>query len=91
MGPVQGSNKANEKLRAKVIDIGSTAGTPALRAGPTDRRSGRRRLQPAGVVGHCRHEELAHHASRAAARAKVAATQGTDPYFFLLQGARDRA
>ena len=28
----QGSNKANENLRAKAIDIGSTAGTPALLA-----------------------------------------------------------
>ncbi|MDO9589965.1 MAG: aliphatic sulfonate ABC transporter substrate-binding protein [Microcella sp.] len=81
-----GSNKANEALRAGAIDLGSTAGSAALLA-----RSNGSPIQTIGIytqpnwaallvptgsdIGSV--EELAGRT--------VAATKGTDPYFFLLQ------
>ncbi len=81
-----GSNKANEALRAGAIDVGSTAGSAALLA----RSNGSPikaidiysqpewaalvTLPESGITGI---EDL---------RGKsIAATRGTDPYFFLLQ------
>ncbi|MBR8743927.1 aliphatic sulfonate ABC transporter substrate-binding protein [Nocardiopsis sp. MG754419] len=82
----EGSNKANENLRARTIDIGSTAGTPALLA----RANG----TPLKVVDVYSRPEWSAivvpadsdiEAPADLAGATVAATSGTDPYFFLLQ------
>lgn len=81
-----GSNKANEALRAGAIDVGSTAGSAALLA----RSNG----SPIQVIDIYSQPEWA--ALVAAdgspiteveqlAGKQVAATKGTDPYFFLLQ------
>ncbi len=81
-----GSNKANEALRANAIDIGSTAGSAALLA----RSNG----SPIQVIDIFSQPEWAAIvvpgdstiASVADLAGKhVAATIGTDPYFFLLQ------
>jgi len=81
-----GSNKANEALRANAIDIGSTAGSAALLA----RSNG----SPIQVIDIYSQPEWAAIvvpgdstiASVADLAGKhVAATIGTDPYFFLLQ------
>jgi len=81
-----GSNKANEALRAGAIDVGSTAGSAALLA----RSNG----SPIKVIGiYSQPEWAALVAPKGSAitsvaqlRGKnVAATKGTDPYFFLLQ------
>ncbi|ALL79442.1 ABC transporter substrate-binding protein (plasmid) [Pseudonocardia sp. EC080610-09] len=82
----QGSNKANENLRAGVVDIGSTAGTPALlaRANGSPIRSIDVYSRPewsAIVVG--RGSPITGPADLRGR--KVAVTQGTDPYFFLVQ------
>lgn len=81
-----GSNKANEALRAEAIDVGSTAGSAALlaRSNGTPIRTIDLYSQPewsalvtspgTGV------ESVADLEGRT-----VAATKGTDPYFFLLQ------
>jgi sulfonate transport system substrate-binding protein len=81
-----GSNKANEALRAEAIDVGSTAGAAALvaRANGAPIKTISVFSQPewaaivvpkdspiVGVTG--------------LKGKKVAATKGTDPYFFLLQ------
>ena len=81
-----GSNKANENLRAGAVDVGSTAGSAALLA-----RSNGSPIQTidiysqpewaALVVGDG--SDIADVADLAGK--KVAATKGTDPYFFLLQ------
>ncbi|WP_434995783.1 aliphatic sulfonate ABC transporter substrate-binding protein [Arthrobacter sp. Ld5] len=81
-----GSNKANEALRAGAIDVGSTAGSAALlaRSNGSPIRTIDIYSQPewAALVtlpdsGITSVEDL---------RGKsVAATRGTDPYFFLLQ------
>ncbi|MCI2956582.1 aliphatic sulfonate ABC transporter substrate-binding protein [Agromyces atrinae] len=81
-----GSNKANEALRAGAIDVGSTAGSAALLA-----RSNGSPIQvidiysqpewAAIVVGpDSTTTDVAELKGK-----KVAATKGTDPYFFLLQ------
>ena len=81
-----GSNKANEALRANAIDVGSTAGSAALlaRANGSPIRTIDIYSQPewaAVVVGKDSDiTELADLEGK-----KVAATQGTDPYFFLVQ------
>ena len=81
-----GSNKANEALRAGAIDVGSTAGSAALlaRANGSPIKAISLYSQPewaALVVG--KDSKIA---SVADLRGKqVAATKGTDPYFFLLQ------
>jgi sulfonate transport system substrate-binding protein len=81
-----GSNKANEALRAGAIDVGSTAGSAALLA----RSNG----SPIQVIDLYTQPEWAAIvipagstiASVADLRGKnIAATKGTDPYFFLLQ------
>lgn len=82
----QGSNKANEGLRSKALDLGSTGGSPALLA----RANG----TPIKVVDvYARGEWTAlvvakNSPIRSVADLKgkkVAVTKGTDPYFFLLQ------
>jgi sulfonate transport system substrate-binding protein len=81
-----GSNKANEALRAGAIDVGSTAGSAALLA----RSNG----SPIKVIAIYSQPEWAalvapkgsNITSVEQLRGKsVAATKGTDPYFFLLQ------
>ncbi|MHC9292378.1 aliphatic sulfonate ABC transporter substrate-binding protein [Mycobacterium sp. LTG2003] len=81
-----GSNKANEALRAGAIDIGSTAGSAALLA----RSNG----SPIQVIAlYSQPEWAALVAPKGStitsveqlAGKNVAATKGTDPYFFLLQ------
>lgn len=82
----EGSNDANEKLRAEAIDIGSTAGSAALlaRANGSPIHTIDVYSQPewAAIVvpGDSDLEEVADLEG-----ATVAATLGTDPYFFLLQ------
>ncbi|GAA4521441.1 MULTISPECIES: ABC transporter substrate-binding protein [Nonomuraea] len=81
-----GSNKANENLRGETIDLGSTAGAAALQA----RANG----TPIKTVGiYTRPEWAALVVAKDSPITevsglkgkKVAATKGTDPYFFLLQ------
>jgi sulfonate transport system substrate-binding protein len=85
-----GSNKANEALRAAAIDVGSTAGSAALLA----RSNG----SPIKVIDIYSQPEWAALvvpadspiASVADLRGKhIAATKGTDPYFFLLQSLQE--
>ncbi|MDZ5077463.1 aliphatic sulfonate ABC transporter substrate-binding protein [Nesterenkonia sp. HG001] len=85
-----GSNDANEKLRAQAIDIGSTAGSAALlaRANGTEIHTILVENQPewAALVtspdsGISSVEDLD--------GASVAATLGTDPYFFLVQSLQE--
>lgn len=81
-----GSNKANEALRAGAIDVGSTAGSAALLARANgspiqtidiySQPNWAAILVPAGS-GITEVEELK--------GKSIAATKGTDPYFFLLQ------
>lgn len=81
-----GSNKANEALRAGAIDVGSTAGSAALlaRANNSPIKTISLYSQPewaALVVGKDSTIK-----SVADLKGKsVAATKGTDPYFFLVQ------
>jgi sulfonate transport system substrate-binding protein len=81
-----GSNKANEALRAGAVDVGSTAGSAALlaRANGSPIKTIDVYSQPewsAIVVGP--DSDIT---SVADLKGKsVAATKGTDPYFFLLQ------
>lgn len=81
-----GSNKANEALRAGAIDIGSTAGSAALlaRANGSEIKTISIFSQPewaALVVGPDSNiTSVADLAGKS-----VAATKGTDPYFFLVQ------
>ncbi|MGE2714507.1 aliphatic sulfonate ABC transporter substrate-binding protein [Mycolicibacterium litorale] len=81
-----GSNKANEALRAGAIDVGSTAGSAALLA-----RSNGSPIQVIAIYSQPEWAALvAPKGSPITAvdqlRGKnVAATKGTDPYFFLLQ------
>ena len=81
-----GSNKANEALRAGAVDVGSTAGSAALLA----RANG----SPIQVIDIYSQPEWAAIVVPAdsditsveqLAGRTVAATKGTDPYFFLLQ------
>ncbi|GAA2524721.1 aliphatic sulfonate ABC transporter substrate-binding protein [Winogradskya humida] len=81
-----GSNKANEGLRADALDVGSTAGAAALvaRANGTPIRTISVFSQPewAAVVV----PKGSPITSVAGLRGrKIAATKGTDPYFFLLR------
>jgi sulfonate transport system substrate-binding protein len=81
-----GSNKANEALRAGAIDVGSTAGSAALLA-----RSNGSPIQAIDIFSQPNWAAiLVGKDSRvtdvAALKGKtIAATLGTDPYFFLLQ------
>lgn len=81
-----GSNKANEFLRSEAIDFGSTAGAAALlaRANGSPQQIVYVYTKPewaALVVG--KDSTIADVASLKGK--KVAATKGTDPYFFLLR------
>ncbi|WP_166864533.1 aliphatic sulfonate ABC transporter substrate-binding protein [Salinibacterium sp. ZJ70] len=81
-----GSNKANEALRAGAIDVGSTAGSAALLA-----RSNGSPIQVIDIYSQPNWSALLVPAgspitSVEELRGKhIAATKGTDPYFFLLQ------
>ena len=81
-----GSNKANEALRAGAIDVGSTAGSAALLA-----RSNGSPIKTIAIYSQPEWAALVAPkgsaiTSVAQLRGKsVAATKGTDPYFFLLQ------
>jgi len=81
-----GSNKANEGLRSETLDIGSTAGSAALlnRANGTPIKTISLYSQPewaALVVGpDSQITEISDLEGKT-----VAATKGTDPYFFLVQ------
>jgi sulfonate transport system substrate-binding protein len=81
-----GSNKANEALRAGAVDVGSTAGSAALlaRANGAPIKTVLLYSQPewSALVAPEGSEidEVADLEGRS-----VAATKGTDPYFFLLQ------
>jgi sulfonate transport system substrate-binding protein len=81
-----GSNKANEALRAAAIDVGSTAGSAALLA-----RSNGSPIKVIDIYSQPEWAALVVPAgspitSVADLRGRhIAATKGTDPYFFLLQ------
>ncbi|GAA3876741.1 aliphatic sulfonate ABC transporter substrate-binding protein [Leifsonia kafniensis] len=81
-----GSNKANEALRAGAIDVGSTAGSAALLA-----RSNGSPIQAINIFSQPEWAAIvvadgSPITSVADLKGKhVAATKGTDPYFFLLQ------
>jgi len=85
-----GSNKANEALRADAVDVGSTAGSAALlaRANGSPIRTIALYSQPewAALVVPADSDIT----DVAGLRGKrVAATKGTDPYFFLLQSLQE--
>ncbi|HWM32923.1 MAG TPA: aliphatic sulfonate ABC transporter substrate-binding protein [Pseudolysinimonas sp.] len=81
-----GSNKANEALRAGAIDVGSTAGSAALLA-----RSNGSPIQVIDIYSQPAWAAILVPAGSEIATvedlrgAHIAATKGTDPYFFLLQ------
>jgi sulfonate transport system substrate-binding protein len=81
-----GSNKANEALRANAIDVGSTAGSAALLA-----RSNGSPIQVIDIYSQPEWAALVAPDGSAITSVEdlkgkqVAATKGTDPYFFLLQ------
>ena len=81
-----GSNKANEALRADAVQVGSTAGSAALlaRSNGSPIKTIALYSQPewAALVvnGDSQITEVADLKGK-----QVAATKGTDPYFFLLQ------
>lgn len=81
-----GSNKANEALRAGVVDVGSTAGSAALLA-----RSNGSPIRSIYVYSQPEWAAIVVPAGSPItsvselAGTSVAATKGTDPYFFLLQ------
>ncbi|GAB3126982.1 aliphatic sulfonate ABC transporter substrate-binding protein [Glaciibacter psychrotolerans] len=81
-----GSNKANEALRAGAIDVGSTAGSAALLA-----RSNGSPIQTIDIYSQPEWSAIVvadGSPITSVADLKgthVAATKGTDPYFFLLQ------
>jgi sulfonate transport system substrate-binding protein len=81
-----GSNKANEALRAGAIDVGSTAGSAALLA-----RSNGSPIQVIDIYSQPEWAALVVPSESAIASVadlkgkRIAATKGTDPYFFLLQ------
>lgn len=81
-----GSNKANEALRAGAVDVGSTAGSAALlaRANGSPIRTIDIYSQPewAAIVVPAGSDITS---AEQLAGKTVAATKGTDPYFFLLQ------
>jgi sulfonate transport system substrate-binding protein len=85
-----GSNKANEALRAGAIDVGSTAGSAALLA-----RSNGSPIQVIDIYSQPEWSALVAPAGSSITSVEdlkgkqVAATKGTDPYFFLLQSLED--
>ncbi|WP_328477222.1 aliphatic sulfonate ABC transporter substrate-binding protein [Actinoplanes sp. NBC_00393] len=81
-----GSNKANEALRAEAIDVGSTAGVAALvaRANGAPIKTIDVFSQPEWAAIVVPKDSPITDAAGLKGR-KIAATKGTDPYFFLLQ------
>ncbi len=85
-----GSNKANEALRAGAIDVGSTAGSAALLA-----RSNGSPIQVIDIYSQPEWAALVVPAGSSIASVadlkgkRIAATKGTDPYFFLLQSLQE--
>jgi len=81
-----GSNKANEYLRSEAVDFGSTAGAAALLA-----RANGSPIKTVYIYSKPEWTALVVPAGSPIASVadlkgkKVAATKGTDPYFFLLQ------
>lgn len=81
-----GSNKANEALRSEAIDVGSTAGSAALLA-----RANGSEIQVIDLYSQPEWSAIvvgpdSEFTSVEQLRGKqIAATKGTDPYFFLLQ------
>ncbi|MCF8530611.1 MAG: aliphatic sulfonate ABC transporter substrate-binding protein [Candidatus Nanopelagicales bacterium] len=81
-----GSNKANENLNAEVIDIGSTAGVASFVA-----RANGAAIKTIGVFSQPEWAAIVVPANSPITGvsqlngSKIAATKGTDPYFFLLQ------
>jgi len=81
-----GSNKANEALRGGAIDVGSTAGSAALLA-----RANGSPIRTIDIYSQPEWSALVVPAGsditsvQDLAGKSVAATKGTDPYFFLLQ------
>jgi sulfonate transport system substrate-binding protein len=81
-----GSNKANEALRAGAIDVGSTAGSAALLA-----RSNGSPIQTIDIYSQPNWASILVPVGSPIEDVKdlkgkhIAATKGTDPYFFLLQ------
>jgi sulfonate transport system substrate-binding protein len=81
-----GSNKANEYLRSEAVDFGSTAGAAALLA-----RANGSPIKTVYIYSKPEWTALVIPADSPIASVadlkgkKIAATKGTDPYFFLLQ------
>lgn len=81
-----GSNKANEALRGDAIDVGSTAGAAALVA-----RANGSPIKTIGVFSQPEWAAVVVPKGSAVTSVaglhgrRIAATKGTDPYFFLLQ------
>ncbi|GAB3618626.1 aliphatic sulfonate ABC transporter substrate-binding protein [Okibacterium endophyticum] len=81
-----GSNKANEALRAEAVDVGSTAGSAALLA-----RANGSPIQVIDIYSQPEWSAIvvgpgSEITDISQLRGKtIAATKGTDPYFFLLQ------
>ena len=81
-----GSNKANEALRAGAVEVGSTAGSAALLA-----RSNGSPIQVINIYSQPEWAALVTVDGTGVSEVEdlkgkqVAATKGTDPYFFLLQ------
>ncbi len=81
-----GSNKANEALRAGAVDVGSTAGSAALLA-----RSNGSPIQVIDIYSQPEWAAIVVAADSSITSVEqlrgksIAATFGTDPYFFLLQ------
>ncbi|MFC4071186.1 aliphatic sulfonate ABC transporter substrate-binding protein [Actinoplanes subglobosus] len=81
-----GSNKANEALRADAIDVGSTAGAAALvaRANGSPIKTIDVFSQPEWAAIVVPKDSTITSVAQLKGK-KIAATKGTDPYFFLLQ------
>jgi sulfonate transport system substrate-binding protein len=85
-----GSNEANENLRAETIDVGSTAGAAALQA-----RANGTPIKTIGVYTRPGWTALVVPKDSDVTKVtqlkgrKIAATKGTDPYFFLLQALQE--
>ncbi|CAA9588382.1 MAG: Alkanesulfonates-binding protein, partial [uncultured Thermomicrobiales bacterium] len=85
-----GSNKANEFLRAEAVDFGSTAGSAALlaRANGSPIRAVYIYSKPEWAALVVRKDSSIADPRQLKGK-KVAATKGTDPYFFLLRTLRE--
>lgn len=81
-----GSNKANEWLRSEAVDFGSTAGSAALlaRANGSPIRTVYLYSKPEWTAIVVRKDSDITSLEQLKGK-KIAATKGTDPYFFLLQ------